>query len=77
MKRLRDPNWFLTIMFVALLAIVPLSQTIMEATGDEGVIAFELFNEKPTAVNLRNYEKRLETTSWAGRVSPQADSRRR
>jgi hypothetical protein len=69
MKRLRDPNWFLTIMFVALLAIVPLSQTIMEATGDEGVIAFELFNEKPTAVNLRNYEKRLETTSWAGRVS--------
>ncbi|HUS33740.1 MAG TPA: hypothetical protein VM680_00160 [Verrucomicrobiae bacterium] len=69
MKRLRDPNWVLTFVFVALIAAIPLAQTIMEAMGDEGVVAFELFNEKPTAVNLRNYEKRLETTSWAGRVS--------
>lgn len=69
MKRLRDPNWFLTFVFVALLAAVPLAQTIIEAMGDEGVVAFEVLNEKPTSVNLRNYEKRLETTSWAGRVS--------
>lgn len=69
MNRFRDPNWVLAILFVALIGAVPLAQTIIEAKGDEGVIAFEVFNDKPTAANLRNYEKRMETTSWAGRVS--------
>lgn len=69
MKRLRDPNWVLIFAFVAIIAGVPLAQTILEARQDEGVVALEVFNDRPTAANLRAYEKKLETTSWAGKLS--------
>lgn len=69
MKRLRDPNWVLIFCFVAILAAAPLVQTIIEATGDEGVVALELFGERPTAENLRAFEHKLEAGNWAARVS--------
>lgn len=69
MKRLRDPNWVLIFLFVALIFGVPLTQTVMEMRQEEGVIAMELFSERPTAENLRAYEKKLEQASWAGRLS--------
>jgi hypothetical protein len=69
MKRLRDPNWFLIVVFAAILISIPLVQTIKEIGSDDGVIALELFNESPTAPHLRNFEKKLEETSWAGHLS--------
>ena len=39
MQRLRDPNWVLIFLFLGIIAIVPLAQTIIEARGDQGVIA--------------------------------------
>lgn len=69
MKRLRDPNWVLIFLFVALIFGVPLTQTFMEMRQEEGVMALELFSDRPTAQNLRAYEKKLEQTSWAGRLS--------
>ena len=69
MAKLRDPNWFLIFAFVAIIAIAPLVQTINEITSDDGVIAYDVFGEIPTAANLRAYEKRVENASWAGRLS--------
>jgi hypothetical protein len=69
MKRFRDPNWILIIMFVGILAAVPLIQTVMEAPQEEGVLALEVFSQSPTAANLRGYEKKLEAANWAARLS--------
>jgi hypothetical protein len=69
MKRLRDPNWFLIFLFLGIIFAVPLVQTVMEARTDDGVVALEIFNERPTAQNLRAYEKKLEDASWLGRLS--------
>jgi hypothetical protein len=69
MKRLRDPNWVLIFLFLGIIGIVPLAQTIIEARGDQGVAALEVFNDWPTAERLRAYEKNLESASWAGRLS--------
>lgn len=69
MRRLRDPNWVLILLFLGLMAAVPLSQTLMEATREDGVIALELFSQSPTAVNLRSFEKKLEETTWAAQLS--------
>lgn len=69
MKRLRDPNWVLIFLFLGILAAVPVIQTIEEASGDEGVIAFEVFSSWPTAENLRAFEHKLEAPSWLGQLS--------
>src|SRR2546423_13942304 len=69
MNRLRDPNWALIFLFVGILAAVPVVQTIVEARGDDGVLAFDVFNDWPTAENLRSYEHKWEAANWAGRVS--------
>src|SRR5689334_298760 len=69
MKRLRDPNWVLIFLFVGIIFAVPLVQTVIEARQDDGIIALEILNQRPTAQNLRAYEKKLEETSWAGRLS--------
>lgn len=69
MKRLRDPNWVLIFLFLGIIAAVPIVQTIREASEDDGVIALEVFSEWPTAEHLRNYEDKMESASWAARVS--------
>jgi hypothetical protein len=69
MHRLRNPNWLLALIFVAIIGAVPLIQVVTELRSDEGVVALEIFNQAPTAPNLRAYEKRLEETSWVGRLS--------
>jgi hypothetical protein len=69
MQRLRNPNWLLTLLFIGMLGAVPLIQLLMEVRSDEGVIALEVFSQAPTAANLRAYEKKLEDTSWLGRLS--------
>ena len=69
MKRLRDPKWALIAIFVAILGAVPLRQILLELRGDNGVGVFEIFNEPPTAANLRAYEKNLEKSSWAAQLS--------
>src|SRR5262249_26310618 len=67
--RWSDPNWVLILIFVGILAIVPIAQTVMEAMSEDGVMALELFGDRPTAENLRAFEHKLEGASWAGRVS--------
>src|SRR5688572_10162465 len=69
MKRLRDPNWALIAIFVAILGAVPLRQILLELRGENGIGALEVFNEPPTAANLRAYEKNLEKSSWAAQLS--------
>lgn len=67
MKRLRDPNWMLIVLFVGIIALVPLVQIVLEARDENGIRAFEVFDEVPTAANLRAYERELEKASWVGR----------
>jgi hypothetical protein len=69
MKRFRDPNWVLILLFVGIIASVPLIQTAMEVRTEDGIKAFELFGDWPTAAHLRNYEQDLEKASWAGKLS--------
>jgi len=69
MKRLRDPNWVLILLFLGIVAAVPIVQTIVEMRGDEGVLALDLFSEWPTAENLRSFEHKLDAANWAGRLS--------
>ena len=66
---MRDPNWVMIFLFVGIIFAIPLAQTVMEVGSDDGVIALEVFSQRPTAENLRAYEKKLEETSWAGRIS--------
>ncbi|MBI2946344.1 MAG: hypothetical protein HYY23_01775 [Verrucomicrobia bacterium] len=69
MNRLRDPQWFLILMFLGIIASVPLIQTVIEARRDDGVRAFDVFSQAPTAANLRAYERSLEAANWAAQVS--------
>jgi hypothetical protein len=69
MNRLRDPQWFLILIFLGIIASVPLIQILIEARQDDGVRVFEVFNQAPTAANLRAYERSLETANWAARMS--------
>lgn len=69
MIRLRDPNWALIVLFLAIMAAVPLIQILREFRQEDGVRAFEVFSEVPTAANLRAYEKNMETANWAPRLS--------
>lgn len=69
MKRLRDPNWALIFIFLGIIALVPIVQTIKEVGSDEGLVALEVFSQAPTAANLRAFEKRLEENTWAAKAS--------
>ena len=55
MKRLRDPQWVLILMFLGIIASVPLIQMLIEARQEDGVRAFEVLGQAPTAANLRAY----------------------
>jgi hypothetical protein len=69
MNRLRDPRWILILMFLGIIASVPLIQTVMEARGDDDVRALAVFGQRPTATNLRAYERSLEEVNWAARLT--------
>jgi len=69
MSRLRDPQWCLILIFLGILVAVPLIQIVIEARQDDGIHAFELFNQPPTAAHLRAYERNLEAGNWAARAT--------
>lgn len=69
MKRLRDPRWFLILMFLAIISAVPLAQIGLEARQEDGIRALEVFRQPPTAANLRAFEKSLESVNWAARLT--------
>lgn len=69
MKRFLDPRWFLTLMFLAAISCVPLVQVLREVRQDDGVRALEVFHQKPTAANLRAFERSLESANWAAQVT--------
>jgi hypothetical protein len=68
-NRLRDPQWFLILTFLAILAGVPLVQILIELRGEDDVRALEVFRRPPTAANLRAYERDLEDANWAARTT--------
>lgn len=69
MKRFRDPNWTLILLFLGIIACVPVTQTLMEVGQENGLSALELLSELPTSANLRTYERNLEKANWAGRLT--------
>lgn len=71
MKRFRNPGFTLIVLFAALLVLVPVIQTGRELISDEsdGLGAFQIFSQAPTAANLRNFENSLEEASWATTLS--------
>jgi SGNH hydrolase-like domain, acetyltransferase AlgX len=69
MNRLRNPQWLLILMFLGIIAGVPLIQMLIEAREEDGVRAFDVFSQVPTAANLRAYERSMEAANWAARVS--------
>ena len=68
MKRLRDPRWFLILTFLVIIGSVPLIQMIKEMRDGQGVQALQIFEQKPTAENLRNFERGIESANWFSRV---------
>ncbi len=50
--------------FLAIIGFVPLSQTVLELARGGRVHFTEVLRAKPTASNLRQYEKTLEEKSW-------------
>lgn len=69
MKFLQDPQRFLILIFLGMIAAVPLIQIAIEARQEDGVQVFDLFNQAPTASNLRAAERTLETRNWAARLT--------
>lgn len=69
MHPLRNPQWILILIFLGIIASVPLIQIVIESRQDDGVRVFEVFSQAPTAANLRAYERGLETANWAAGLS--------
>jgi lysophospholipase L1-like esterase len=65
MKTIRDPQWFLILMFLAIIVAVPLVQVVVEARQGERPQALDVCSRMPTAASLRVYERNLEDASWA------------
>jgi hypothetical protein len=69
MKYFRDPRWFLILIFIAIIGSVPLIQVLKELSAEQEVQALQIFNETPTATNLRSYERSIETANWLGNLT--------
>jgi len=69
MNRLRDPQWFLILLFLGIIGSVPLIQMVVEGRQEEEVRVFDVFRQPPTAANLRAFERSLEAANWAARAS--------
>jgi hypothetical protein len=63
MRRLADPRWGLILMFLGIIAGVPLTQAVLEMRQGERPQVLELFDRRPTAANLRAFEHDLEGAS--------------
>lgn len=64
MQLLRQPHRLLILLFLGMIAIVPMSQAVLDLARGERPQALELFTTPPTARALRGYEKQLERSSW-------------
>lgn len=60
----RAPRLFVSLMFLAVIFSAGLVQLAVELRRGEQPQAFGVFSRKPTAVNLREFEQRLEDESW-------------
>lgn len=67
MRIIHHPQWFLVLTFLALIVAVPLVQVAVELFPRQGERpqALDVFCRRPTAANLRAYERNLEDGSWA------------
>jgi len=73
MKRLCNPQLGLILLFLFIVVGIPLSQAVVEACRGELPQLLEIFQRKPTAPNLRAYERNLEDASWvAAKLRPWA-----
>ena len=69
MKRLRDPRWFLILLFLAIIGSVPVIQALSELRAEQEIQAFGIFHQAPTAANLRSYERSVEAANWLGNLT--------
>ena len=61
----RPLAWFLALVFLFGIYVVPLSQAYIERREDEESPLLDLFRRAPTVENLRQFEKDLEQASYA------------
>jgi len=61
----RPAAWLLTLLFLAAIYVVPVSQAYLEKREGEDSSLAELFKRAPTADNLRQVEKGIEDASYA------------
>ena len=69
MKRLRDPRWLLILLFLSIIGSVPVIQALNELRAGQEIQAFSIFNQAPTAANLRSYERSVEAANWLGNLT--------
>jgi hypothetical protein len=60
----RKKEIILILCFLAIVSIVPVSQVVIELCRGERVQFTDVFRYKPTAKNLRQFERNLEDKSW-------------
>jgi hypothetical protein len=72
MKRFH-PQVGLTLVFVGIIAVLPLIQVLVEVNRGELPRALKIFKRIPTAANLRVYDRSLEDANWvAAKLRPWA-----
>jgi hypothetical protein len=64
MKTCLSKEFVLVIGFLGIIAAPGIIQTRLELSRDGTLQAFNVFRQKPTATNLRTYEKEMEEASW-------------
>jgi hypothetical protein len=67
--RIADPRRGLILMFLAIIAGVPLSEAVLNLCQGERPQVLDLFDRRPTARNLRAFESELEAASCVGRTA--------
>jgi hypothetical protein len=73
MRRILNPQFSLLLIFLGIVVSVPVIQVAVELCRGELPHALQIFKRKPTARNLRTYERGLEDASWvAGKLRPWA-----
>lgn len=73
MNRFNYSERFLILVFLGIIASVPISQAWLEVRRGETPQVLQVFRQKPTAQNLRAYENDLKEASWlANRLRPWA-----
>jgi len=66
--RRRAPQVFLVVVFLTLVAGVPLVQAVIELARGEGIQVIQGFPDKLTSARLRSYERDLEDASFLARM---------